>query len=326
MRSEQLEDSLSILRNDNRNLQTNLTSLTQRLSDAEIKLENKEKEINLLKLNAAAHSQQQLATENTFIETLKLDITERNKEVSDLQQKVFDLRLKLSSQESEQKLVMASFESKIQKEKLLADDLQSEIQLMSQQFGEVMHEKDERIQQLERQLASFNRNSESLYASQQKLIDDRNELERRVQDLENQVNLVSSEKTAEKRVFEAEIDRLKSNASKFERRNAEMSTESRFVNEQSAMTIRYKFTLIKFTFSSLESRVMERESEIMSLRNQLQVVQSRDQNSSQFNKTREDVKHLREELQEMYDSYRREQQQALELAKEVLPSHFPSNC
>jgi predicted patatin/cPLA2 family phospholipase len=84
-----------------------------------------------------------------------------------------------------------------------------------------------------------------------------------------------------------------------------MSTESRYYNEQSAMTIR-----------SLESRLIERENETMVLRTQMQSSQTRDQ-KDQFLKTREDVKHLREELQEMYDSYRREQQQAIELSKEV---------
>jgi hypothetical protein len=53
---------------------------------------------------------------------------------------VYDLRLKLSSQESEQKLIISSLESKLQNERLQSEDLQSEVQLMSQQFAAVMQE------------------------------------------------------------------------------------------------------------------------------------------------------------------------------------------
>jgi septal ring factor EnvC (AmiA/AmiB activator) len=55
-------------------------------------------------------------------------------------------------------------------------------------------QKDDRIQQVERQLLSYNRNSESMFASQQRLADDRAEFEKKIEQLEHQVNSLATEK------------------------------------------------------------------------------------------------------------------------------------
>jgi hypothetical protein len=54
-----------------------------------------------------------------------------------------------------------------------------------------------------------------------------------------------------------------------------------------------------------------------SLKGELQTALLSKEQKEKFLKAREDIRQLREELQVMYDSHRKEQNQALELAREV---------
>jgi hypothetical protein len=95
---------------------------------------------------------------------------------------VYELRLKLSSQESESKLAIANVESKLAKSKAQQEDLHNEFQMITQQVAEIIQEKEEKVDQLEKQIMSMSRNLEHIHEANKQISDEKVKIRDRIGD------------------------------------------------------------------------------------------------------------------------------------------------